>query len=104
MKKASLGFIAFLQAVGILIYCGLIGTVFVNGNTWFGHQPNFLGPAIFLALFAVSAVICTLIFLGYPFIIFWDRKQTKTALRLILYSTAWLATFVLIGLVIAALT
>ena len=103
MKHLSLGFVAFLQAAGIVLYCGLIGTIFIKGNAWFGPQPGFLGPAIFLALFAASTVICSLIFLTYPFLLFWEQKQTQTALRLILYSTLWLTAFVAAGLTAAAL-
>jgi uncharacterized membrane protein len=104
VKNLSLGFIAFLQATGILLYCGLVSTIFVRGEKWFGPQPSIFGPALFLALFATSAVICTLIFLTYPFLLFWEHKQTKTALRLVLYSTLWLVGFIVSGLAIFALT
>jgi hypothetical protein len=92
-----LDFIAFLQALGIAVYCGLIGTVIIKGENWFGPQPGVLGPTLFLLLFSVSAVICILIFLAYPFIIFWEHKQTQTALHLVIRSTAWLAAFVIMG-------
>jgi RsiW-degrading membrane proteinase PrsW (M82 family) len=88
-------FIAFLQALGITIYCSLVGWLMLNGNNLFGPAHTLLGPTLFLLLFIASAVICTLIFLGYPFILFWEHKQTKKALLIISLSTVWLAFFIL---------
>ena len=93
MKKLSLPFIAFLQASGITFYCFLISNVFLNGSKWFGPLPTFLGPALFLMLFVVSAIICTLIFGGYAFNLFLIQKNTKSAIKLIAYTTGWLGLF-----------
>lgn len=94
MPKLSLGFIAFLQALGLFLYCSLVGLFFWKANTLFGPVTSPLGPTAFLLLFMVSAVICCLLFLGYPFILFWENKQTLTALRLVLYTSGWLALFI----------
>ncbi|HBC72506.1 hypothetical protein A2379_05220 [Candidatus Amesbacteria bacterium RIFOXYB1_FULL_47_13] len=94
-KKLSLEFIAFLQALGLLIYCGFIGNLMIRANAWFSPPPNFLGPTLFLLLFIASAVICSLIFLGYPFLLFWEHKNTKKAIKLILITTAWTLFFFL---------
>jgi hypothetical protein len=102
VKKMSLGFVGFLQAIGIVMYCGIVGLIPMYGNKWFGSGPMFFGPAIFLALFSVSAVICGLIFLGYPFWLFWEHKQTKNALKLVIYSSAWLLGLVICGFGIMA--
>ncbi len=93
LKKMSLGFIAFLQALSIAVYCGLIGSIFINGPRWFVPTPTFLGPTLFLMLFVISAIVCSLLFGGYAFILFWEHKNTKSALKLVAYTTAWLATF-----------
>ena len=95
MKKLSLGFISFLQAAGITFYCFIISNVFLHGSKWFGPVPIFLGPALFLMLFVVSAIICTIIFGGYAFLLFWEHKNTKSAIKLIGYTTSWLAFFTL---------
>lgn len=92
-KKLSPGFIAFLQATGVFVYVLLIGAFIFNANRFFGPMPVTLGPVLFLLLFIVSALVCTLIFLGYPFLLFWEHKQTKAAFRLVLYSTAWLVFY-----------
>jgi hypothetical protein len=89
LKKSSLGFIGFLQATGIFVYCLLIGSIMTNGNQWFGPSPNLLGPTLFLLLFIFSAVFTCLLYLGYPFYLFWEKKQTKSALKLIIYTTIW---------------
>jgi hypothetical protein len=98
MKKPSLEFIAFLQATGLVIYCALIGMLMLRANTLFGPVPNLFGPTLFLIIFLISAVICALIYLGYPFVLFWERKQTKKAITLILYTTAWLGLLLIITL------
>jgi hypothetical protein len=94
--QPSLPFIAFLQATGLLIYCSLIGLLFWKGNHLFGPMPTLFGPVAFFLLFMISAVICALLYLGYPFLLFWEHKQTRTALHLVAYTTAWCALFVII--------
>jgi len=103
MKKISLPFIGFLQALGLSIYCALVGVIFWKGNTWFGKANNLIGSFAMLSLFVVSTLICALIALGYPFIVFWDKKNTKKALKLVIYTAGWLMFFVVITLFIFAL-
>jgi len=104
VAQLPLSTIAFLQASGVAAYCVLVSTIFSNGNRWFGPDPKgMLAPALFLGLFSVSAVICALIFLGYPFLLFWEHKQAKKALFLVLHSTLWLAGFVVLGFLSLAL-
>lgn len=93
MAKFSLFTISLLQAFGIAAYCSFVGWIMWNANTIFGKPNSFIGPAAFLLLFITSAVICALMFLAYPFHLFWDKKQTGKALRLIACTTAWLAGF-----------
>ena len=104
MKKLSPPFIGFLQALGLIVYCGLVGFIFWKGNTWFGNLNNIIGPVIMLSIFVVSALICALIALGYPLMLFWDKKETKGALKLVTYTAGWLLLFVLIILSTFALT
>lgn len=98
MKKLgnfSLGFIAFLQALGLTIYCSLVAVLLWQGNTWFGRVPGYLAPLLFLTLFTTSALICAIIALGYPVILFWQKKQTGQAVKLVLATTLWLVFFTL---------
>jgi len=96
MKKLPLGLVGFLQALGVAAYCSLVSLLFWRGNEWFGKVPNYLGPLLFLILFAASALICALISLGYPVFLIWKKQQTEKALRLVAYTAGWLVIFVLL--------
>ncbi len=96
LKKKSLPLVAFLQALGLTAYCLLVGVVFWKGNTWFGPQNNLIGPTMVLVLLVVSVLICALIAFGYPVFLFWQKKQTNKALKLVAYTTGWLVLFVLL--------
>lgn len=99
----SLGSIALLQAAGLVAYCSLVGWFMLNAGKWIPEKPGFPGPAVFLLLFIVSAVITSLIYLGYPFYLIWEKKQTAAAIRLLLMTTAWVAGTVILGLASLAL-
>ncbi len=96
LKNSSLGFIGFLQATGLLTYCSLIGLLMSKGNHIFGKVPNLFGPTAFLIIFVVSAVITALTYLGYPFILFWERKQPQKAIRLVIWTTIWAVIYIAI--------
>ena len=95
MKKPSLGFIAFGQALGLVLYCGLIGLLIWKGNRLFGPVTSFFGPLLFLSLFTASTLVCALIALGYPVYLFWEKKQGVRALKLVGYTVLWLVFFIL---------
>lgn len=95
-KRFSSGFIAFLQAFALVVYCGLVGLVFSQGNKWFGVMHRFLGPVLFLILFVVSVLISALLVLGYPIILFWEKKKRVEALKLVICTTGWLVFFILL--------
>jgi len=93
-KKFSLRFIAFVQALGLVVYCGLVALLFWRGEKWFGPANNFFMPAFLLVIFATSALICGLLVLGYPIILFWFKKEKTGALKLVVYTAAWLIFFI----------
>jgi hypothetical protein len=101
-KRYSLGFIAFFQALSLILYCSLIALLFWQGNQWFGKLPNYFGPLLFLVLFSTSALICAVITLSYPFIL-WQKKQLGQAVRLIIYTSGWLIFFTLLLLILIVL-
>ena len=104
IKNLSLSFIAFLQALGIVSYCSLVGFLIWQGEKFFGPVNNFLGPVLFLTLFIVSALITALIGLGYAGFLFFKEKKQKKALKLIGLTAGWLLLFVLILIFILALS
>lgn len=62
------------------------------------RAAHFFRPVFFLVLFVVSALISALLVLGYPIILFWEKKQTVKALKLVVYTTAWLIFFILFAI------
>jgi len=95
-KKKSLCLISFLQAVGLAVYCGIVALLFWQGEHWFGKMTSFWGPTLLLVLLTTSALVCALIALGYPIYLFWQKKETINALRIVGYTTGWLVLFVLL--------
>jgi hypothetical protein len=104
VKSPTTPFVSFLQATGIVVYCGLVGWLMVNGNKIFGNTPSFIGPVAFLLLFVVSASICSLSLLGYPFWLFWEKKNTPKAISTLLATLAWLIGYTITALVILFLS
>lgn len=102
IKNYSFTFLGFLQALGIFLYCSLVGLLIWVANTWFGPVQTFLGPLLFLSLLVASVLICALLAFGYPIILFWDHKDTKNAVRLVSYTAGWLVVFVVFVLVALA--
>jgi hypothetical protein len=93
LENFSLGFIAFLQALGLTAYCSLIAVFFCQANQWFGQVPAYLAPLLMLTLFTTSSLICAIIALGYPVILFWQKKQAGQAVKLVLGTALWLVFF-----------
>ncbi len=94
MKKPSLNFLAFLQALGVLVYCGLVSYVMLNGNSWFGPMASVLGPLLFLTLFVASALVTGSLVLGFPIKLFWIDNKKKEAINLLVQTTLWILVFV----------
>ncbi len=99
--KISLKLMAFLQALGLVFYCGLVSLFFWQGENLFGQYPSFLAPLLMLVLFSTSALIAGLLTLGYPIILFWKKKQKTQALKLVGYTAIWLIVFIAAIILIA---
>ncbi len=99
LEKFSLTFIGFLQAFGITLYCALIGFLLWAGGEIFGPMKSFLGPFLVLALLVASVLICALLAFGYPAIMFWDKKDTTGAVKLVSYTAGWLAFSIVLGII-----
>jgi len=99
-RKPSLPLIAFLQALGLVVYCNFVGLLVWRGEKLFGPPFGFWGPAFFFVVFSLSALIAALMTLGYPVVLFWVRKKRKTAIRLVLYTAGWLVLLAFIYLLL----
>ena len=102
-KKHTLEAISFVQAVAVLLYIGLVSTIIWKGNEWFGNMTGYLGPVMFLTLFCVSALICLFIVFGHAFLLIWEDKKPKDALKLVMFTTYWLLLFLLLVMIIVLL-
>jgi hypothetical protein len=91
----------FIQALGVTIYCSLVGLLMWKGNTIFGNTPNFFGPVAVLLLFSVSAMICGLMVFYKPYKLFFDGSK-KEAIDLVLATTVWLFIFFALFLIFSA--
>ncbi|OGJ22461.1 hypothetical protein A2969_02435 [Candidatus Woesebacteria bacterium RIFCSPLOWO2_01_FULL_42_67] len=98
-KNISLPLLGFLQGLGVAAYCSLVGFFMIHANTWFPIPQVFFGPAPFLMLFVVSALITALIVFYKPYLLFFEKKQKTQALQLVVYTTAWIAIFLFLFLI-----
>lgn len=98
--KISTKIFGFYQALGVSIYCGLVGLLFWKGNAIFGNAPNYLGPVAVLLLLSVSVLICALMVFYKPYKLFFEDKK-KDAIDLVLTTTAWLFGFFILFLILA---
>ena len=92
MKKNPI-LIGFLQAVLLVAYISLVG--FVMRSELGNNEPTFLGIILILTMFATSALISSVITLGYPVYLFWKQKEFKSALKIVAATAVWLTFFVL---------
>jgi hypothetical protein len=76
-------------------YIALVAVIFWKGNEWFGAIHRYLGPVLVLTLFVVSALICAIIALGYPIFLFWEKKQRKLAIKIVVQTALWMIGFFL---------
>jgi len=104
MKLTNLSstLLGFLQATGLVVYIGLVCSLFVHGETWFGTMGNFLAPLFFLLVFVFSAVITALLVLGRSGFLFWEKRY-KESFRLLGWTLGW-TSFYLIALVITLIS
>jgi len=91
-KEIKLG---FFQALGVSLYCGLIGTFMQNGSRLFGEKDNFMTPIFALTMFSVSVLICALIVFKKPYELFFDGKK-KEAINVVIYTAFSLFIILLI--------
>lgn len=82
----------FLQALGVLVYCTLIGLFIFNANSILGKGDNFSSPILFLLLLSTSVLVCALMVFYKPYKLFFDNKK-KEAISVVLTTAVWLFVF-----------
>jgi hypothetical protein len=87
--------IAFFQAAGLTGYIGLFAALALRMQPW-GHDIEASHPIwgiiLFLMAFVISALLSATLILGYPILLFFDGRKSE-ALKVILWSAAWLVVF-----------
>lgn len=89
----------FLQALGVALYCTIVGFFMWNANKLFANMKNFFGPVAFLTLFSTSALICALIVFYKPYKLFFAGKK-KEALDVVVSTAGFLAGFFVLFLLL----
>jgi hypothetical protein len=75
--KKSPPLIALAQALGVIVYCLLIGLLLTSFEE-IGFEPSpYIGPAAMLVLFVFSAAATSLLVFGYPAYLFVNRDFRK---------------------------
>lgn len=90
---------AFLQALGVSLYCILIGTFFSQANHIFPKVDQVFAPILFLILFSASALICTIIVFYKPYKLFFSGKKNEAA-EIVIYTAVWLFVFAVLTFVL----
>lgn len=100
LKPLNLG---LLQAVAVLVYCLLVGLLFMSLDSLFGTaEAPILGITFMLILCVFSVAIMGLVVFGYPLYFAIHQEVTralKTVAYTVLFSFVW---FVILGLIILA--
>ena len=73
------GKVGFLQALGVALYCILVGTFLWNSNNLFGKADTFFAPITLLTLLSTSVMICGLIVFYKPYLLFFSGKKKEAA-------------------------
>ena len=89
MSKSKIVLMGLVDAVGTVVYTGLVAFLMQNGDELFG-KSQFFGPIAFLLLFMLSALITSSLVLGRPIFMFLDGKKQEAA-ALLIYTIVFLA-------------
>lgn len=95
MKNSKLVLIGFLNSIGVGVYVLAISLIIRNGERIFGQMNNFLGPAVFLLLFVLSASITGALVLGRPVWLYFENRKAE-AIKLFSYTIVWLFVLTLV--------
>lgn len=87
---------AFFQGFGVVFYISLVALFMANAERLFGKVPEYLGPMLFLSIFSTSALVCAILTLYFPFMLFFQKKQVNQAVRLVVYTAGWMIFFTLL--------
>jgi hypothetical protein len=97
MEKISLIKLGLRNSMATAIYVVIVAMIMNNAERIFGTMKNIIGPVAFLLLFVTSAAITGFLVLGQPIMMYVDN-QRRDAIKLFIYTVAWLFAFTVIAL------
>lgn len=100
MNKTKLSLIGFLQALGVVIYCSLIASLFWFFKIFSETPPEFWGTVLMLTLLVFSASVTGSLVFGYSAYLVLNQR-IKEALTLLAYTLLYFLG--IIGIIIIAL-
>lgn len=85
-----------LDALGVFLYTLLVGYLMINGNQIFGKfpEPSLVGPAVFLCIFVLSALVTGGLMVGGPVYLYFEKKK-KAAIKLLAFNGVGLLILIL---------
>jgi len=95
MPKGKIILSAIFQSIFTVVYVGVVSYIISNGEVLFGDIKGFLGVALFLLIFVISAAIMAAIVFGRAVVWYLDGKK-KEAIRLVFYEIASLIVIALL--------
>lgn len=99
MNESKLSLISFLQALGVVVYCGLVAGFFWTANKFFISQPSFWQAALMLVLLVFSVAIVGSLIFGYAAYLALNQR-IKDALLLVIYTSLFCVAMFGIGLIV----
>lgn len=99
MEIKTLG---FFQALGVALYCSLLGVFFWQGSKILPEPGLPFGPMMFLLLFSTSVLICSLIVFYKPYKLFFEGKK-KEAINAVVFTSLWMFGFVFLSFLLLIL-
>ena len=97
MGKMDLIKSSLRNALAIAVYVAIVALIMQNAEKIFGTMRTIIGPIAFLLLFVTSAAITGFLVLGQPIMLYSDN-QKREAIKLFIYTVAWLFVFTVIAL------
>lgn len=91
----------FLNALGAIIYIGLVATLMTSSNRLFMGAGPFVSSMAIICLLVLSAAIMGAIILGRPILWYFNGRKEES-IKLFLYTVGWFFVFTMIIFILMA--
>lgn len=103
MKKLASHIIGLMEALGVTFYCvfaAIIMDVLSSSSLPIENQTIF--GVVFLLFFILSALITGGMVLGYPIWLFFEKKNHKEAIQVLVFAALWMIVSLVITILAIA--